>query len=1234
MQDKICKWWWLILIAAITLICRAGFSFADEALPPTDPVAVEQAEAGKPPAESSSDHQEGQPADNQRLLSQLQKDLDSVESAITGTRKLIEQSMHRPYLPDLYLRLAELYISKSRILYHLKRVEDPEASLSVVALEANLLKTKAIDLYIKLLKEFPDYAYHDKVLFFMAHEYRELGQFEKMLKCYIDIVEQYPKSSYSLESYLLIGDYYFDSMNLEKAEESYQTILKKPESYVHGMARYKMSWCHINRNNYAEALTLLEKLVLDSRYDEQKTSIDAYKKINLRREALMDLAYCYTEVKKPEGALEYFAEMSDSKTVFVAALNKLGHRYFLQEKWAAGAMVYRKILSLSRDVEKNTEYAEKLFVCAQKAKNMERPEENVKMMVKTLEELESSWRIPEEEKAALWKQFELYARDLATRMHVHAKEKEDKTLYSRASDAYSYYLDFFERGRAVKDLRHNQAEAFYLAGRYFEAAQTYEDLALKDIAKKMPNKSASNESTSSLSDSPETVTTNIATAENRGEQDRVDDNKAEEVASPESKNIASAEAEAEEAETRQEDLYNAVASYYKGLKEEEGLNDLQKMEAREGLSYTGKQYLAMFPQADEAAEVGFNVAWVSYEQGDYGMALERFRVFIKQFPRSKEALAAGHLILDINKNLDNLDGLIVDARDILANDNIVDSDFRKEVESILMAAEHRHLEELTVKVKDGAEGSDEALIALGESAKDVKLQEMALYNIFVVNKEAEKIPEILKMGGEILNKFSNTGHREDILSTMAHFYLKAADFPNAAEYSEKASNLVKGAKQTEYLIRAARLQGWMGNTVSSVKNYRKALPFLVPEKQFETKKALLHELEILKDWPRAASLCRELMNEKPKEPEWVYRYGRALQKQKRKNQAMEAFKKTCTLFNSKAAASSSSIKQEERAFAAQARFSLAEQDMKNYQRISIRSNNIDNTLIQRKIKGLQTVETACLEVAQYASPRWTIAALERAAQANDMLCSFFLDAPVPNGLNMAQKQQYRQLLEEKVAPFREKARQYRSAVLKKAYNLGIYCPEVRACYVSLNSDPLPPAVSRGALHRGGGEGVPIQSIAALQEALYADPENPALLRSLAGMYAEEGKKDLAVLILHRCLEKNPLDARAQNLLGVIRFIQGRDQESSQCFFKALDLGQGLDEARANLVVLNEGYGNFQEAKEILSQVQDSQALISLKAWAVHPSYPEAVSRLEVKAWPSMAQEAPLAEDHNSETERQ
>ena len=108
--------------------------------------------------------------------------------------------------------------------------------------------------------------------------------------------------------------------------------------------------------------------------------------------------------------------------------------------------------------------------------------------------------------------------------------------------------------------------------------------------------------------------------------------------------------------------------------------------------------------------------------------------------------------------------------------------------------------------------------------------------------------------------------------------------------------------------------------------------------------------------------------------------------------------------------------------------------------------------------------------------------------------------------------------------------------------------------------------------------------------------------------------DLGSLVLNRILEKNPQHAQSYNLLGLFRLLQGEDQEAYGFFRKALEIDPGMDAARANLVVLNEGYGNVQKAKESLSEITDRQALASLKSCYVHPDFLAAAGRADVVAF--------------------
>jgi len=192
-------------------------------------------------------------------VEKLKRDIFKVDRSLIETERLIAKSRNAPYLPDLQFRLAELYVEKSRYVYFLQvEQRGGDNKGAIISPETKLLKQKAVQLYNRLLREFPDFHDADKVTFYLAHEMRELGQFDEMLKTLNELIARYPKSPLRLESEQIIGDHYFDRTDLAEAEKHYQEILKFPQSPVHDLARYKLGWIRVNQSKFNDAVTFFE----------------------------------------------------------------------------------------------------------------------------------------------------------------------------------------------------------------------------------------------------------------------------------------------------------------------------------------------------------------------------------------------------------------------------------------------------------------------------------------------------------------------------------------------------------------------------------------------------------------------------------------------------------------------------------------------------------------------------------------------------------------------------------------------------------------------------------------------------------------------------------------------------------------------------------------------------------------------------------------------------------------
>src|SRR5262245_16567326 len=262
----------------------------------------------------------------QEFINKLRRDIAKVAHSVEVTQELISRSRGAPFLPDIYLRLAELYVEQARYEFYLvHELRGENSKGSAVAPTAKLLKEKAVETYARILQDWPDFKDNDKVLFYLGHEYRELGRYDDMIQRYEDLVTKYPKSDLVMDAYLVLGDHRFDKQDLVGAKRYYQKILDSPPNPVHDLAHFKMGWVFLNESDYKEALTHFEAAV-KSPFDPDKeggSRLEQQRLVNVKREALIDLAYAYTEVRKPKGALRYFRDLATSRNMYLLALEKL-----------------------------------------------------------------------------------------------------------------------------------------------------------------------------------------------------------------------------------------------------------------------------------------------------------------------------------------------------------------------------------------------------------------------------------------------------------------------------------------------------------------------------------------------------------------------------------------------------------------------------------------------------------------------------------------------------------------------------------------------------------------------------------------------------------------------------------------------------------------------------------------------------------------------------------------------
>lgn len=1091
-------------------------------------------------------------AEQKKFVAKLKEDKKKTEMAIISTKALIGKSRNRPYLPDLYLRLAELYVEKSRLVYFIGKNQPSAEDESLRTLEVKTLKSQAIEIYQRILGNFPDYPDRDKVLFFMAHEYREMGRKAGMLMQYREIVDKYRNSSYAPESHLLLGDHYFnEKQDVRTARRHYEAVLGYANSSASATARYKLAWCYINESEFKKAIKLLEDAVMQSGIESP--DIDTYRQVDIKLESLVDMAFCYTEAynaASPTEAIEYFKRYSWSRPVYALVLEKLGYRYFIKKRWPHAVEIYRELSTLNHDAETLLEYAGYIFQCVKTMRNFQDADKDMEYIVKALKKVKYSIHLKDEEKIKHIKDFELYARDIATHLHQKARIQKKSEIFERAAHSYELYLDFFKESPVLKEMKLNYAEALFASEQYLEAGKVYEEIVASNMLKTKKDK--------------------------------------------------------------QEKLYSAILSYYSGLKKKDEMNNYETVFARDGLKTCGMQFIKTYPSSAKVPEIMFNVAWIYYDEGKYDQAITEFSKFVDRYPRGKEAKVAVHLILDSYNLKEDMNGLVKYGKKVMENRGI-DYKLRKEVAQIVENSETKMVSALTVNALNDWEKGRKDLVSLAKDNKSSALGEQALNVLFVSSKDKGDLVSMFSSGSQFMNQYPKSNKVEGVIGDMINASIKASQFRLTAQYLEEFTKRYPNHKNTgDFLFQAGTIRENLGQYDLAASNYQKYLStsaaksdyirdavFTIAENSrkigrtetairlLETYRKRFSKMERVRADALAANLYFDNKN-----------FRKAAVYQKR---AQKAYKSS---YGKKDPAIGEAM--------ARMTYHSVQDDHEIYMRMQL-SGKLNDKIVAKKAKLLDQLEKTYIAVIQYQSPKWALRACYRSYEINNEFAKFLRESPVPN-LSPDQKKQYLKIIAQKAKGYTSKAYQYLETCSKQAHKWELCDSKLTQYYMSQSSSPAK-AIDETAGGGASSVAIVEQSFEdsvfkPLHYKLVRDPSNAEANIKLAQRYFEKGDYHQAILAAQKILDtkgvNGPVKAATFNILGLAYVYVGEDEEAKIAFKSALAENKRFVSAKINLAGLFNHYGHTDKAntiyKELPKTIDESSELIHPHAKELYYAY--------------------------------
>lgn len=231
--------------------------------------------------------------------------------AIEALLNILKKKKGTPQEADYLNRLAELYMRKSKSgrFFDIQRDNKSKVMSSFPIPDEKGIDSvkKALEIYNKILRDFPKFEEYDSVLFNSAFALQQLNQKKLSENNYKKLIENFPKSKLMTDSLIALGELLYDQGIFKEAQIYFEKIENYPESKVYSYGLYKLAWTLYNLKQSDKAITKLKEVIAKNPANDDGSNKKGY---YLRKEALRDLVLFIGEVYDASELYSFFKKIT------------------------------------------------------------------------------------------------------------------------------------------------------------------------------------------------------------------------------------------------------------------------------------------------------------------------------------------------------------------------------------------------------------------------------------------------------------------------------------------------------------------------------------------------------------------------------------------------------------------------------------------------------------------------------------------------------------------------------------------------------------------------------------------------------------------------------------------------------------------------------------------------------------------------------------------------------------
>lgn len=971
----------------------------------------------------------------QRLAEQ--KRLESIERL----KGLLMRGVEDDTKAEMMLRLADLYFEQGRYLY-LKEMQvfdrqfeacfnsdtcDPEALVADNS-GSREWQEKSIKLYQGILSSYPRYARADQATFYLGSALKDLGREVEAVEAFKQLVKLYPDSSFLPDSYVLIGEYYFEiEANAFGALKAYLKATTFTDSPKYDYAMYKLGWCYYNVGDYEKAIETMKLVVSNSMTQEQTTST-----LQLQDEALRDLVRFFADADAMNEAIEYFTKLGRSDLIR-STLKKLAATFFEQGKFERAIEMYRRLILDAPTAKDNPEYQVEIISAYKKTGQREKVLEEINRL-RTDYGPESSWAQANasdpQAVAAAQESIEGELRRIAVQYHETGNQYETsrrhddaQKLFELAKNAYQTYLELFPDNEHAYEVHYAHGELLYKLRDFAGAFTEYMTVVDMD-----PN----------------------------GKRSKFCAESAVFAAEEQVKLEGGADASGRVTATRDKITKDV---------EPQTLTDWEQRFVDACLKYA-----RLYPEEKKVKNMIYKSAYLLYNKYRFDQAAEQFQAVIAMDPRSREAEYGAQLILDALAVKESWQALKTTSKAFYDQSGLGGKEFKKDSYNIYQNASFKLIEVTFDKDQDHSKAAD-GFVAFYEEFPEADVAAQALNNAAAYYSQAGRVADSVRVRHILVEdpKFGDkTKYYYDQIGFLGFDYEQIADYDRAAFYYEKLWNLFgteKGKPENEDKLEemssrasaavysAAVFRKGLGDWEQSIENYNQFVAAYPDDERVADIRIRIGRIyEENERWQDAANVYQEFFTRPPSgapmELSYFARlhYGQAMEKLGKTSKRDAVYNETIKLYNKHITGGGEKGAHTE--FVAEMMFTKAQPELDRYLSLEIKGKGKgasrkaeDKALVDslgKKAKALVDAEAAFTEIVQLGAGEWGLAALVALGKAYENMATTLRTGDAPYYLTDDQLEIYVMQLEDKAYVQEEKAVKAFQLSLEKSYELTLY----------------------------------------------------------------------------------------------------------------------------------------------------------------------------------------------------